>query len=275
MTKFAIIQNLISEGKTDIAIEELISFLKNRESKYLREAIILKSRFIEYNKLVIKGTISFEQKILIYNQINDSIIGILNIDENEELLIKSVNTNRKYKLRILYLSAMLIVLIPILLYLFNAFLNLKKYKEIVKGKEEYIQNLEFKSEEINKELSSVKKKDVIFNNLYEEFNSLHYKYINAIEKNELFLQTDILKSIHMLPEKYNLKDYIYERSKPNFGPNSLNYSAYKLDNQIGNYYVSFIKIDSNWYHNKNSYFFNWNEFDSIALELKNKHKENE
>ena len=203
---FENIKTLVGNGETKDAIYLLVDVLKDKRSSLLDSAIIVQARV---NELVLKSrienTISNNEASIIQNQINHSILGIIeNYEQKNDLEVKNRIYIRKIK-NSNYLYGISFLIVCILSYfLFAIFKENKKYENELNKREEYIRILRFQDSVINQNAIILEREMPEFVGFAKEYQNLSFQHYEAVKRGDMILKGELIHRIHDLPRKYQL-----------------------------------------------------------------------
>ncbi|WNJ19349.1 hypothetical protein [Pontibacter sp. G13] len=108
------IRELIIEGKIQEALEKLTAYLQDIQSNSFDEAVILNGRWNELRSMEVKGTVDTEQASLMKNQVADSILYLLRLEQESQksdgeiqVLIQRSKRNRIWSIVFLGLNLLI------------------------------------------------------------------------------------------------------------------------------------------------------------------------
>lgn len=149
------IKELISKGKTKAALQELLDFYLERNEEIYNEVVVVSGSFSQLNSQSIKGTLKHEDLSRKQNEINDSILNLVDkkipkivskqVKEAKshllickqhltELIKLTKNYIKQYNVLsiVIVIVAFLIIFIPLEKIIFSAEGEAKKYIELIK-----------------------------------------------------------------------------------------------------------------------------------------------
>lgn len=202
------IQNLISNGDTKGAIEELS--LRYQDNKSLLDEItIIQSAYNQISKNKRLNIISDELYQREINRINNEILNF-----PSGLKIQTRRNEKKINIVFGLIILVAIVGVAVLIFYQN---NKKEYKQIAKfmelDKNEVVDEFQKVKNEINEfcESDTTIKEIVVQNKILDKLNSYENEYLElqnmnipAVERGDLLYSRELRKKILSLPEKHNL-----------------------------------------------------------------------